>query len=78
MASLSSSIQNGVPDHIIRPRPVKPSNPMVLRAQSEDGNLKPNGQADTILSGTSRYAGRQVLSKEILLNSKQWPFHSST
>ncbi|KAF6237143.1 hypothetical protein HO173_004611 [Letharia columbiana] len=53
MASSSSSTQNGGPDHIIRPRPVKPSNPMVLRAQSEEGNLKPNGHVDTILSGSS-------------------------
>lgn len=53
MASSSSSTQNIGPDHIIRPRPVKPSNPMVLRAQSEEGNLKPNGHVDTILSGSS-------------------------
>lgn len=59
MASSSSQTQNGGPDNIIRPRPVKPSNPMVLRAQSEERNLKPpNGHIDTIImSGVSRYAG---------------------
>lgn len=54
MASSSSLIQDGGPDHIIRPRPVKPSNPMVLRAQSGEGSLKPNGHIDTVMSGTSR------------------------
>lgn len=53
MATSSSQAQNGGPDHIIRPRPVKPSNPMVLRAQSEEGTLKPNGHLDTGLSGAS-------------------------
>lgn len=53
MASSSSPNQDFGPDHIIRPRPVKPSNPMVLRAQSEEGSLKPNGHIDTIMSGTS-------------------------
>ncbi|KAK3176050.1 hypothetical protein OEA41_007372 [Lepraria neglecta] len=43
---------NGNTDHILRPRPVKPSNPMVLRAQSEEGNLKSNGH-DGPLSGMS-------------------------
>lgn len=69
MASSSSPIQNGGPDHIIRPRPVKPSNPMILRAQSEEGSLKPNGHIDTTMSATSRYAGHQELIDEILLNS---------
>lgn len=78
MASSSSPNQDFGPDHIIRPRPVKPSNPMVLRAQSEEGSLKPNGHIDTIMSGTSRYAGFEVLIEEILLNSQQWPFHPST
>ena len=69
MVSSSSLTQNGGPDHIIRPRPVKPSNPMVLRAQSEEGSLKPNGHIDTVLSGASRYAGNQVLIGETLLNT---------
>lgn len=69
MASSFSQTQNGGPDNIIRPRPVKPSNPMVLRAQSEERNLKPNGHIDTIImSGVSRYAGYQKWIEEILLN----------
>lgn len=45
-------------DHILRPRPVKPSNPMVLRAMSEErgSSLKPNGNAESqVPSGISRY-----------------------
>lgn len=69
MASSSSPIRNGGLDHIIRPRPVKPSNPMVLRAQSGEGSLKSHGHIDTMMSGSSRYAGRQSWIEEILLNS---------
>lgn len=69
MASSSYPTQNGGHDHIIRPRPVKPGNPMVLRAQSEEGSLKHNGHIDTMMSGTSRYAIHQILIPRILLNS---------
>lgn len=55
MATSTSLAQNRGPEYIIRPRPVKASNPMVLRAQSEDGSHKPNGNADSQLSGNSRY-----------------------
>ena len=68
MASSSSQTQSGAPDHIIRPRPIKASNPSVMRAQSEERNLKPNGHIDTILSGVSRYAGNQIWVEENLLN----------
>ena len=68
MAPFSSSIHNGGPDHIIRPRPNKASNPMVQRAQSEEASLKPNGHGDTVLSGVSRYAGYQVLTQGIQLS----------
>lgn len=69
MASSFSQTQNGGPDNIIRPRPVKPSNPMILRAQSEERSLKPNGHIDTIImSGVSRYAGYQKWIEEVLLN----------
>lgn len=54
MAANSPSYQNGGTDHILRPRPVKPGNPMILRAQSEEGSLKPNGNHDGQLSGISR------------------------
>ena len=59
MAVPSFQTQNGGPDHVIRPRPVKPSNPMVVRAQSEERVLKPNAHIDTIMSGVSRYARHQ-------------------
>ena len=68
MASSSSSTQDGAPDHIIRPRPGKASNPTNMRAQSEERSLKPNGHIDTILSGVSRYAGHQKWVEENLLN----------
>ena len=45
-------------DHILRPRPLKPGNPVVLRAMSEErSGLKPNGNtADSdVASGISRY-----------------------
>ena len=68
MASSSSQIQSGGSDHIIRPRPVKASNPTLMRAQSEERSLKPNGHIDLILSGVSRYAGHQKWVEENLLN----------
>ena len=66
MASSFSSTQNGGSDQIIRPRPVKPSNPTILRAQSGEGSLRPNGHIDTVLSGASRYAGHQSWIEEYL------------
>ena len=45
-------------DHILRPRPLKPGNPMVLRAMSEDreSGLKPNGGTESHMpSGISRF-----------------------
>ena len=57
MASTASDqSQNGHGhDHILRPRAVKPGNPQVLRAQSEDQGLRPNGATDILLSVTSRF-----------------------
>ena len=78
MASSTSLNQNGGPDHIVRPRPVKPNNPMLLRGQSGEGSLRPSAHIDTVLSSASRYAGHQVLVEETLLNTCQRPFHSST
>lgn len=40
-------------DHILRPRAVKPINAQVLRTQSEERGLKPNGISD-VPSGISR------------------------
>ena len=58
MASSSRNDHDSDHDHILRPRPMKPGNPMVLRAMSEDreSGLKPNGGADSHMpSGISRY-----------------------
>ena len=59
MESSSSFDRSNGGDHILRPRPVKPSNPMVLRAMSEEsgGGLKPNGKAmeSQVSSSISRY-----------------------
>ncbi len=58
MASPILHPQNGGTDHILRPRPVKPSNPMILRAQSEEGTLRPNGQTESQLSAMSTALSR--------------------
>ena len=47
-------------DHILRPRAVRPDNPMVLRAQSDERSLKPNIASETP-SGVSRYHHLDVL-----------------
>lgn len=57
----SSTEQNGVVDNILRPRPIKPENPMVLRAQSEERGLKPNHAVESIPSGISRWALNSTL-----------------
>ncbi|MCJ1399527.1 hypothetical protein MMC11_002729 [Xylographa trunciseda] len=53
MASTASSHDQDNHDHILRPRAVKPGNPMVIRAMSEEQTLKPNGLAHTHQSGLS-------------------------
>ena len=40
-------------DHILRPRAVKPPNPAVLRAMSEDGYLAVNGTKEAAETGSS-------------------------
>lgn len=40
-------------EHILRPRAVKPLNARVLRTQSEERGLRPNGVSD-VPSGISR------------------------
>lgn len=56
-------------DHILRPRAVKPGNPAVLRAMSEDGLLAPNGTKDLPETGVTTGQTRSVSSilLEILL-----------
>lgn len=56
MKSSSLSVQNDGTDNILRPRPIQPGNPMVLRAQSEEGGLKPTHGIDFMPSGVSRFA----------------------
>ncbi|KAL8828794.1 MAG: hypothetical protein Q9170_006450 [Blastenia crenularia] len=55
MASSTSHQHHDASDSIVRPRPMKPGNPMVLRAQGEDGSLKANGglKLENQLSGLS-------------------------
>ena len=61
MAASTSHTSNGGPDHNLRERPVKAANPGVLRAQSEERGLKPNGSPYFDLpTGLSRYAYPQV------------------
>lgn len=48
-------------DHILRPRAVKPGNPVIIRALGEDGLLSVSGNKDAsqhngIASGQTRYA----------------------
>ena len=52
-----STDENG---HILHPNPVKPGNPAVLRAQSDDGQIRTNGG----ISGLSRYRPQQALFPE--------------
>ena len=53
MAQTTAHQHHDAFDGIVRPRPVKPGNPMVLRAQSEEDGLKPNGLPG-LPSGISR------------------------
>ena len=55
MGANPTSVPNGGTDHILRPRPVKPANPMILRTQSEEGSLKPDCGGHHQASGVSRY-----------------------
>ena len=53
-AASPSPFMNGGPDHILRPRPVKAMNSLVLRTQSQEGSLKPDGKEHNQASGISR------------------------
>ncbi|KAI4179315.1 MAG: hypothetical protein L6R41_007911 [Letrouitia leprolyta] len=53
MASSTSLQHHHAIDGIVRPRPLKPGNPMVLRAQEEDGGLKVNGGLSKLETPTS-------------------------
>ena len=47
--------QNGDTDNILRPRPIKPGNPLVIRAQGEEAGLKSSYGPELVPSGVSRY-----------------------
>ncbi|KAI4190146.1 MAG: hypothetical protein LQ348_003707 [Seirophora lacunosa] len=56
MAHSTSHHRHDASDGIVRPRPVKPGNPAVLRAQGEDGGMKANGgpsKLEVLASGLS-------------------------
>lgn len=56
---MSSSARHDVqndPDNIVRPRAVKPGNPMVLRAMSEEGAIKVDPTSELLPSHGSRSA----------------------
>ncbi|KAL8962185.1 MAG: hypothetical protein Q9193_001367 [Seirophora villosa] len=56
MAHSTSHHGHDASDGIVRPRPVKPGNPAVLRAQGEDGGMKANGgpsKPEVLASGLS-------------------------
>lgn len=40
-------------EHILRPRALKPGNPAVLRALSEEGLLAPEGVKDALQNGSA-------------------------
>ena len=48
MATSADPYMNGTHDHILRPRAVKPMNPEVLRAQTEDGYFHTNGHPQKV------------------------------
>ncbi|KAI4134850.1 MAG: hypothetical protein LQ347_001174 [Umbilicaria vellea] len=54
-SSALHDVQND-PDNIIRPRAVKPGNPMVLRAMSEEGAIKADPTSELLPSDGSRSA----------------------
>ena len=51
---MAHNATNGDADRILRPRPVKPQNPSVLRTQNENGFLGPQDAGDAPASGVSR------------------------
>lgn len=61
MAHSSFSEQNGELDNVLRPRPIKPGNPMVLRTQVQEVGLKPFNGIEALPSGISRSVDAQVL-----------------
>lgn len=76
MASTTSQQPHDTTDGIVRPRPVKPGNPMVLRTQGENSNLTnhranggPLSKLDMPASGLSRYANPKTHCESFLAES---------
>ena len=68
MASTTSHQGHDAADGIVRPRPLKPGNPGVLRAQGENGGHRAAlGKLDMPGSGMSRYAILTATTKDILI-----------
>lgn len=61
MAHSPFSEQNGELDNVLRPRPIKPGNPMVLRTQVQEAGLKPLNSIEAPPSGISRFVDAQFL-----------------
>lgn len=61
MAHSSFSEQNGELDNVLRPRPIKPGNPMVLRTQVQEAGLKPFNGIEALPLEISRFVDAQVL-----------------
>lgn len=55
MASSSLYDQNDESDNILRPRPIKPGNPMILRALGQENGLKPTQGVESLASAVSRF-----------------------
>lgn len=61
MAHSDFSEQNSELDNVLRPRPIKLGNPMVLRTQVQEAGLKPLNGIEALPSGISRFFDAQVL-----------------
>lgn len=61
MAHSNLSEQNGALDNVLRPRPIKLGNPMVLRTQVQEAGLKLLNAIEALPSGISRFFEAQDL-----------------
>lgn len=79
MAHSTSHHRHDASDGIVRPRPVKPGNPAVLRAQGEDGGMKANGgpsKLEAPASGLSRSdftSARGVVTPNVMTSGRSTP-----
>lgn len=61
MAHSAFSEPNGELDNVLRPRPIKPGNSIVLRTQVQEAGLKPSSSIEALPSEISRFFDAQVL-----------------